>query len=425
MASFRKKGRNWYFTYTNAAGKRSEVKGCPDKRVTEQMAAAAEAEASKVRAGLVDPRDLALREHGRRPLGEHIEAWGKSLGDSGGTDRHVSMSLSRVRRLSAIVMGAGAAETEYPRRATAADRESRDLAISERLEAGRLSDLTAERVRSALGALKSRGMSLQSLNHHRAAVRSFDIWCLDTRRTREASLRSVKGFNAEEDRRHDRRTLGVEELRRLIEAARLGPVTLGVAGSARSLAYRLAVATGLRYSEIRSIRPASFDWSSTPATVDVTAAYAKNGRSATQTLPHDLASDLRPFVEEGPQGEPVFPLPADRGAEMLRVDLEAAGIPYVDEAGRYFDFHSLRCQTATMLDAAGVTPRVAQRIMRHSTPGLTDRYTRPRAEDVERAALSMPSLRPGKVGDGEPINDPLSAYLPCAGDAAGLTPVPC
>ena len=115
-------------------------------------------------------------------------------------------------------------------------------------------------------------MSLQSLNHHRAAARTFDIWCLDTRRTRETALRSVKGFNAEEDRRHDRRTLGVDELRRLIEAARVGPVALGVPGLVRSLAYRLAVATGLRFNEIRSIRPASFDWSSSPATVDVTAA---------------------------------------------------------------------------------------------------------------------------------------------------------
>jgi len=40
----------------------------------------------------------------------------------------------------------------------------------------------------------------------------------------------------------------------------------------------------------------------------------------------------------------VFRLP-DAPAKMLRRDLEAAGIPYKDSAGRYADFHSLRHTT--------------------------------------------------------------------------------
>ena len=39
---------------------------------------------------------------------------------------------------------------------------------------------------------------------------------------------------------------------------------------------------------------------------------------------------------------------------MLRLDLEAAGIPYRDDSGQVFDFHSLRCQSATLADQAGV-----------------------------------------------------------------------
>ena len=59
-----------------------------------------------------------------------------------------------------------------------------------------------------------------------------------------------------------------------------------------------------------------------------------------------------------------------------------------------FDFHSLRCELATLADAAGVSPRVVQKMMRHSTLELTGRYTRPRAVDIEAAAGMMPSLRP-------------------------------
>ncbi len=79
---------------------------------------------------------------------------------------------------------------------------------------------------------------------------------------------------------------------------------------------------------------------------------------------------------------------------MMRADLEAAGIHYRDASGLFFGFHSPRCQVATMADTAGVTPRVVQRLMRHSTLELTGRYTRPRAVDIEAAASMLPSLKP-------------------------------
>ncbi len=169
-------------------------------------------------------------------------------------------------------------------------------------------------------------------------------------------------------------------------------------GPARSLCYRLAVGTGLRYSEVASITPESFDWSGNPATVTVAAGYTKNGDPATLPLPSDLALDLHAYVASLPPGSPVFPLAPDCGAKMLRPDLERAGIPYVDAGGLVFDFHALRCQMATLADAAGVTPRVVQRLMRHSTLELTGRYTRPRAVNIEAAASMLPTLKPEAAG---------------------------
>src|SRR5262249_25636788 len=150
-------------------------------------------------------------------------------------------------------------------------------------------------------------------------------------------------------------------------------------------------ATGLRYSEIATITPESFDWKA--PSVRVAACYTKNGQIAELPLPNDLAADLRPHVAPLNPRTPIFPLPG-RGAKMLRVDLQAARIPYRDASGLVFDFHSLRCQTATLADAAGVSPRVVQRLMRHSTLELTGRYTRPRAVDIEAAASMIPSLKP-------------------------------
>jgi integrase len=163
-------------------------------------------------------------------------------------------------------------------------------------------------------------------------------------------------------------------------------------GPMRALCYRLAAQTGLRFSEIGSIRPGSFDWDAPSVTIK--AGFTKNGDPATLPLPTDLADDLAAYVATLQADSPVFPLPGGRGAKMLRRDLAAAKIEYRDAAGLVFDFHSLRCQMATLADQAGISPRVVQRLIRHSTLEQTDRYTRPRAVDIESAARRLPSLKP-------------------------------
>ena len=51
-------------------------------------------------------------------------------------------------------------------------------------------------------------------------------------------------------------------------------------------------------------------------------------------------------------------------------------------------------QTARLADGAGVSPRVVQHLMRHSTLELTGRYTRSHAVDIEAAASTPPTLKP-------------------------------
>jgi integrase len=78
---------------------------------------------------------------------------------------------------------------------------------------------------------------------------------------------------------------------------------------------------------------------------------------------------------------------------MLRADLAAADIPYEDTAGRVFDFHALRHQFISGLASAGVHPKVAQTLARHSTITLTmDRYTHLAVADVSGALECLPEL---------------------------------
>ena len=429
MASLRKRGLVWYYRFVDANGMAHERKGCPDKRETEAMAAHVEAEAGRVRAGVSDPQTESRRQHAARSLADHLNDWRDHLLDKGATAKHADLHTDRARRVAALAAGANLAEIDAPRTATDAGRRPFALAIGKRLASARPADLTGDRVQRALADLRDGGRSLATCNHHRAAIRGFSRWARRDGRTSEDTVDGVTGFNAREDRRHDRRTIGVDDLRRLITVAHAGPSYQGMTGPSRALCYRLAVVTGLRFSEIKSIRPESFDFGKQPAVVTVRASYTKNGAPATLPLPDDVADDLSGFVASIPNGQPVFALPA-KGAEMLKVDLASASIPYIDTAGLVFDFHALRCECATLADQAGSSPRVVQALMRHSTLELTGKYTRPRAHDLEAATAGLPSLRPdtpatddarmtGTDANTIHMKNLRAHYLPIGGDGTG------
>ena len=79
------------------------------------------------------------------------------------------------------------------------------------------------------------------------------------------------------------------------------------------------------------------------------------------------------------------------------IDLERAGIPYVDDQGEVFDFHSLRVQCASSLARANVHVKVMQERMRHSTSQLTlDLYSKLSQSEQDAAAVeALPRLALG------------------------------
>ncbi len=70
-----------------------------------------------------------------------------------------------------------------------------------------------------------------------------------------------------------------------------------------------------------------------------------------------------------------------------------AGIPKQDDRGRTIDVHALRQTFCTLLSQGGVTPRIAQAAMRHSSVDLTmNTYTDARLLDVHGALDVLPDL---------------------------------
>ena len=109
---FRKRGRVWYYRYVDADGYQHERKGCPDRRETEAMASSLESEASKVKARLIDPRELRFRDHEARPLGDHLADWRQDMAARVKTSKHAELYEERAGKLAAVVRGVRLADLE-------------------------------------------------------------------------------------------------------------------------------------------------------------------------------------------------------------------------------------------------------------------------------------------------------------------------
>lgn len=368
---YRQKNRpNWMIAWHGGDGvRRVRSSGTTDKRAAERLAAKLTADSMLAREGIVDPRAGQFAAAGRRPIDAHIEDFIQYLRDKNSTDQHAADRESQIKRLI-TVMGAD-----------------------------RLADLSPARVQRAIAKIREeRKVSLRTLNRYQVAIKSLSRWLVREGRIESDPLQGLTGFNAETDRRHRRRALTADEVRLLVAAAENGPRFQGVDGPDRATLYRVAAGTGFRASEIASLTPDSFDLDGAPPTITVRAGYSKNRHETVHPIRRDLAKSLRPWVASKQTGAPVFDVPGlrYRTARMMRFDLEAAELSYVDDDGQYADFHALRHSYITDVVRAGASVKEAQTLARHATPDLTFRvYAHARLHDLTRTLDAMPATATG------------------------------
>jgi integrase len=145
----------------------------------------------------------------------------------------------------------------------------------------------------------------------------------------------------------------------------------------------------------------SFNLESTPATITVKASYSKHRRRDVQILHPDIVQRFKEWLpKRNPKDadEILFPVSARTcgttrcTADMIQFDLAAAHrfwvaetddpaeqearrksefLAYKNKADQFADFHGLRHTFITNLRDAGVDPKVAQKLARHSDIRLT------------------------------------------------------
>ena len=250
------------------------------------------------------------------------------------------------------------------------------------------SDIAPGKVERFLKSLRDDGLSVRRSNGYLTALKGFCRWMVDTGQATESPVQSLKKLNEKADVRRQRRAATPDELRKLIAITIEGPERFGMSGPERALLYRFCAETGLRANEVRTLTAGAVDRDA--LTVTVRAAYSKHRETDTVPLRPELAEALREHLSGKLPTAKVFGgryrRLTDKTADMLKADLETAGIAYEDEQGRVLDFHATRHTFITGLSHA--PSRVAQKLARHKSSAQTDRYTHVRLND-ERAALEM------------------------------------
>ncbi len=207
--------------------------------------------------------------------------------------------------------------------------------------------------------MRQRTLSARSRNAYRETLVAFCSWCVVTGRLTGNPFLSYPVANTAADPRRPRRAFTDAELRKLLRVT-------AKRSKKRALAYRVMVLTGLRVGELRSLRVADFHGEA----LHLAAKGAKSGQAAVIRLRSDLQRELTKWVRGKSGDAALIDLPV-KLSRRFNGDLAAAAIGKVDSRGRYLDVHSLRHTFCTALAIAGVPPRVAQKLMRHSSIRLT------------------------------------------------------
>jgi len=129
-----------------------------------------------------------------------------------------------------------------------------------------------------------------------------DRLLMDAGRANQDPLEFMSGLNVRVDQRRVRRALTPDECRRLLAATALGPHRHGMDGPERALLYRLALETGLRASELKSLTRGDFDLDAEHPAVTIRAGYSKNRREDTLPLRRHTAALLGQHLINKPCG---------------------------------------------------------------------------------------------------------------------------
>jgi len=410
--------KKWYGEFTGADGFKKRIALFTDQAASERELQDRQTHADKERLGLAAPREQ--EQHARRPLAEHLADYCAHLTRDGRSAQHVREVSSH----AGWILKEGKFTTAAA--------------------------VTHAKVLACLDTLRKRGRAAETCKGYWRRFGAFLSWLVREGRAQHHPLARIGYTATDRAERHPRRPLEDDEFNRLVNAAETSGRTVeSVAGHDRAMLYVLARYTGLRRGELGSLTLRSFDLDSATPTVKVNGAYTKNGEEAEIPLQASVVAWVRAWLRDKGEVARDAPLLAVGRAEgaakigrgrgrlkaaaprrggrktskMMQIDLAAARkawideaptageaarraehhgfLRYLDEDGRYADFHSNRMGFVTELHRQGVAPMVVRDLARHKDSRTTEKhYTRLGVKDMRSGIEALP---PAPRRAGEPL----------------------
>ena len=266
-------------------------------------------------------------------------------------------------------------------------------------------DISAEKLKNYLDGKRDNGngISKRRYNAILGKVKYFCRWMIKEQKAASSPIEYLDGLdNPQTDPRHSRRALELDDFRRFLDAALMGPEKYGMTGRERNFVYRFAVETGMRRVDFERLRVRDCDFDKNKITI--VAGRIKNKQESEVYLRPTTAIELKQYCANKLPSAKIFHLP-DKTAKMIRFDLantavkDANGqiivpaIPYKDSNGKYFDYHSLRHQSASLFGMNPETSEVVrQKLTRHKSPEMARHYTHAFETQQRQAIDALPDL---------------------------------
>jgi len=353
MGALFKRGNLWYADFVGSDQKR--VRKCTkmrDKQLATKVLAKWETVENSIAVG------ITIRTRATETIEQHLKAFEQAKSTAGKSDQHVVRTSQLIRSLAA----------------------NNDWRV--------LGDISADGVnRYAEHLKKDDGQAARTIASVITAVRTFCRWLVRSGVIPSDPTATVEKPSSKKDRRIERRMVLPDEWTWIRQALSEESVKNGQDHEERLLMYLLAIESGLRANELRSLTRGSLVLKDSEPHVIVKAALTKNAKNAKQFISDGLAAKLTKFVARKAPGALVFNVyERTRMAATLRSDIvdarrlwlksekadkESDFLKSPTSQGEVIDFHALRHTCGAWLVMQGVTLAEVREIMRHSTITLT------------------------------------------------------
>lgn len=356
----------WSIVYRDEHGVPKSALGFTDKEATMHYACKLETDAEQIRCGYKPPEHKQLN----RPLIAHLAEFKAHMLARGTSEKQALQTYNRI------------------------------LCVITSCRFTRWVDIKGSDIERYLSSLRSdseheRGISARTNNAYLDAMKYFCKWLHKEQCAPRNPIEHLEKVRVVTDIRHERRALTVDECRKLLNTTAQQPPCFNMSGFERALLYRVALESGLRANEIRTLTIRRCSFQERPPTLTIEAGYSKHRKEDVQPIPANLAMMLEEYAGNRPVDGLLFPtMPKVHNvAKMLRRDLVATEIPYKDRNGRYVDFHALRHTFITNLARSGVHTKLAMDLARHSNINLTMAYyTHTEVNERATALQKLPNL---------------------------------